>query len=338
MRIAVVNDILIAREALKRVVRSVPGYQVAWEAADGAEAVQRARGDRPDVVLMDLVMPVMNGVEATRRVFEVCPTCHILVVTVSVATNYSMVMEAINHGACDAVNTPVLTPDGKVREGDPLLARLARIERSLTLPPPTPLACLASLPPALDRPSILALGASTGGPEALCRVLEALPASFDAPIIVVQHTYAEFIHTLVSLLRNRCKLPVDIAREGQLPPRGTISVAATDDHLVLKSGSRFGVVRDPAEYPYRPSVNALFESLHQHWPGTGVAVILTGMGNDGARGMGQLRQAGWLTLAQDRATSVVYGMPKAAAETHAAARVLALEQIAGAITASFAGR
>jgi two-component system response regulator WspF len=336
VRIAIVNDLPVAREALRRVVQSVPGYQVAWQAADGAEAVARARQDRPDVILMDLIMPVMNGVEATRQVMQSSPSCAILVVTVSVKTNYNLVIEAINHGALDAVNTPVLTPDGKVREGEALLSRLARWDQARRVHAPAPLSCLATLPAHPGKPSLLALGASTGGPEAVARILEALPANFDAPVIVVQHMYAEFIPVMVGLLRSRCQLPVDIAQENQLPRRGAISVAATDDHLILKSSSRFGIVREPIDYPFRPSVNALFESLRAHWPGTGVAVLLTGLGNDGAQGMALLRQAGWLTLAQDQGTSVVYGMPKAAAETHAASRVLPLGQIPAAILTAFA--
>src|SRR5262249_39073471 len=152
-------------------------------------------------------------------------------------------------------------------------------------------------------------GASTGGPEALARVLGALPASFAAPVVVVQHIAAEFAGNLVAWLRGRSELPVRVAREGEVAPQGAISVAATDDHLILRNGMRFGIVHEPADYPFRPSVDVFFESLAASWPGTGVAVLLTGMGHDGAKGLAALRQAGWYTLAQDRTTSVVYGMP-----------------------------
>src|SRR4051812_13028865 len=130
MRIGIVNDLPLARMALKRAVQSVPGYQVAWQANDGAEAVRRAREDPPDVILMDLIMPGMNGVEATQRIMQDSP-CAILVVTVSVETNFDLVCEAMSHGGLDAVNTPTLA-GGEVRGGEPLLARLAWIEKGRT--------------------------------------------------------------------------------------------------------------------------------------------------------------------------------------------------------------
>jgi chemotaxis response regulator CheB len=338
VRIGIVNDLPLARLALRRAVQSVPGYEVAWQAADGAEAVRRAREDPADVILMDLVMPVMDGVEATRRIMQEGP-CPILVVTVSVDANFNLVCEAMSHGGLDAVNTPTLA-GGEVRGGEALLARLARIEKEkgraagVALAQP---ASVCALPPVRGKPSLLALGASTGGPEALARVLEALPASFPAPVVVVQHIAAEFAGNLVAWLQGRCKLPVRAAPEGEVAPQGVISVAATDDHLVMRNGMRFGIVREPADYPFRPSVDVFFESLAMAWPGTGVAVLLTGMGDDGARGLATLRQAGWFTLAQDRSTSVVYGMPKAAAELHAASRVLPLAQMPAVILGRFEG-
>ena len=127
MRIGIVNDMSLAREVLRRLVLSVPGYSIAWTAEDGAEAVRRAREDRPDAVLMDLVMPVMGGVEATRRIMSSTP-CPILVVTSSVTGNFPLVCEAMSHGGLDAVNIPVLGDDGRIHGGEELLARLARVE------------------------------------------------------------------------------------------------------------------------------------------------------------------------------------------------------------------
>lgn len=333
MRIGIVNDLPLARLALQRVVQSVPGYEVAWQAVDGAEAVRRAREDPADVILMDLIMPGMDGVEATRRIMQESP-CAVLVVTVSVASNFGRVCEAMSHGGLDAVNTPTLA-GGVVRGGEPLLARLARIDQGRTAAARPAPASSVTLPPGKGRPSFLALGASTGGPEALARVLEALPATFPAPVVVVQHIAAEFAGNLMAWLQGRCPMRVQAAREGEVVPRGVISVAATDDHLILRNGLRFGVVREPVDNPFRPSVDVFFESLMAAWPGTGVAVLLTGMGSDGASGLAALRQAGWYTLAQDETTSVVYGMPRAAAELRAACRVLPLSQIPGAILPRF---
>src|SRR5262249_32771846 len=154
------------REALKLVVQSVPRYVVAWVAHDGAEAVRRAREDRPDVVLMDLIMPVMDGVEATRRIMAESP-CPVLLVTSSVSGNHRLVFAAMSHGGIDAVDTPVLGTDGKVRDGERLLEKLARLEKASkpalfihqpTSPPPTP---------TVPLPPLVAIGTSTGGPEAV---------------------------------------------------------------------------------------------------------------------------------------------------------------------------
>src|SRR6516164_10590786 len=128
MRIAIVNDLSLAQAVLRRLVESVPGYTVAWTAADGAEAVRKAAQDRPDAILMDLVMPVMDGAEATRRIMAQSP-CPILLVTSSVSGNFNMVYRAMGYGGLDAVNTPTLGPDGAVRDGESILARIAKLAR-----------------------------------------------------------------------------------------------------------------------------------------------------------------------------------------------------------------
>lgn len=334
MRIAIVNDLALAREALRRVVLSRPGYCVAWSAEDGEQAVRLAQRDRPDVILMDLLMPVMDGVEATQRIMVTAP-CPILVVTATVSGNYALVLQAMSHGAIDAVHTPELGLDGQPRGGQELLARLERLGRSRQSPsgmraalkvPPSPRA-----QPAL--PPLVALGASTGGPEAIARILERLPATLRSPVLVVQHISAEFAPDLVTWLRTRSCLPVEPAHEGGSPTAGVVSVAVTNDHLTLTPDHRFHYRREPADEPFRPNIDVCFESLAACWPTPCVAALLTGMGDDGARGLGLLRRAGWLTIAQDETTSVVYGMPRAAVELNAACRVLPVGEIAGAIVA-----
>ena len=204
MRVAIVNDLALAREVLRRLVLSVSGYTVAWTAADGAEAVDRAAHDRPDVILMDLVMPVMDGVEATRRIMAGSP-CPILLVTSSVSGNFNKVYEAMGHGGLDAVNTPTLGPDGQVRDSEGLLARLARLGRSrrgFSMPPlgvPTP--CAGRAHSTIAVPPVVALGASTGGPEALAQVLGVFPPNLPAAVVVVQHIGPEFIPSLAQWLQ-----------------------------------------------------------------------------------------------------------------------------------------
>jgi two-component system response regulator WspF len=334
MRVAIVNDLALAREVLRRLVLSVPGYTIAWTACDGAEAVRKAAADRPDVILMDLVMPVLDGAEATRRIMIESP-CPILLVTSSVCGNFSKVYEAMGHGGLDAVNTPTLDPEGKVRDGEALLTRLANLARAgrmtaapIVSPPPV-------VRPAGQGTPLLALGASTGGPEALARIVETFPADFPAAVIIVQHIGADFAPSLAHWLQDRARLRVRLALAGDAPVRGEILVAGSNDHLLLGSDGRLIYTRDPVDNPYRPSVDVLFSSLAACWPTPGVAALLTGMGADGARGLLALRQAGWFTLAQDQASSVVYGMPQAAAQIGAACQVLPLSRLAPVILAHF---
>jgi two-component system, chemotaxis family, response regulator WspF len=332
MRIAIVNDLALAQAVLRRLVESVPGYAVAWTAADGAEAVRKAAADRPDAILMDLVMPVLDGAEATRRIMAASP-CPILIVTASVGANIGKVYEALGAGGLDAVKTPAFGPGGKVRGGEAILDRLARLriadwglrvtEKSASRKPQA----------AIGLPPLLALGASTGGPEALAQALAPLAPAPPGPVVVVQHIAADFAAGFASWLQGRTGLPVCVAAAGAAAEPGRVYVAGSDDHLVLGPDRRFAYTAEPRACPYRPSVDVLFASLAANWPGPGVAVLLTGMGSDGARGLAELRRLGWHTIAQDSATSVVYGMPKAAAELNAAAEVLPLAQVGPAVRA-----
>lgn len=333
MRIAIVNDLALAREVLRRLVESVPAYTVAWTAADGAEAVRRAAADRPDAILMDLVMPVLDGAEATRQIMATAP-CPILIVTASLGANFGRVYEALGAGGLDAVRTPTFGAGGQIVGGTALLERLAKLARAKSgqsaanwqaIAAKTPLAAPRPAAPAL--PPLVAIGSSTGGPAAVAEVLTAFAPAPRGPIVVVQHIAADFATGLAGWLQSRAGVPVQIAREGDTPEPGCVYVAATDDHLILRADRRFAHSHEPKAYPYRPSVDVLFESLATSWPRPGVGVLLTGMGSDGARGLGELRKRGWHTIAQDRATSVVYGMPKVAAELGAAVEVLPLSQI-----------
>jgi two-component system response regulator WspF len=332
MRIAIVNDLALAREVLRRVVQSVPGYTVAWYAEDGEVAVRKATADRPDAILMDLVMPRVDGAEATRRIMRETP-CPVLVVTATVPGNFDLVFRAMGAGALDAVETPTMGGGGAIANAEPLLARLRKLEAALrgdqgsavhpALPPDTS--------PSVDLPRLVAIGVSTGGPAALPVVLEALPRDFPAAVLIAQHLEADYIPGLAARLAAACPLPVRTAVEGDIPRPGVVYLAETNDHMELGQRLRLGYTAIPRTAPYRPSVDVLFASLATHSPRPGVGVLLTGMGTDGADGLLRLRAAEWHTIAQDEATSVVHGMPKAAIEKRAAIEVLPLDQIGPAI-------
>jgi len=178
---------------------------------------------------------------------------------------------------------------------------------------------------------LVAIGASTGGPSALAELLSGLPAEFPAAVVIVQHVEARFIPSLVERLQQVCKLPVRIAEEGKKAVAGAVFVAAGDDHLVVLPGRLFAYQAEPVDSLHRPSIDVLFESASLYWRGEVIGVILTGMGSDGAAGLKRLRTARHHTIGQDRATSVVYGMPKAAAESGAVVEAIPLGKIAEAI-------
>lgn len=326
LRIAIVNDTLIASEALRRVVVMVPEYDIAWIARDGAEAIAKCAADTPDLILMDLIMPVVDGVEATRQIMKQSP-CAILVVTSSVTSNAGRVFEAMGYGALDAINTPILGASGNSPSGGmELLNSIAKVARQMGKTMPG--SGFQSTIPKCLTPPLLAIGSSTGGPQALVTLLSGLPANFAFAVAIIQHVDAEFAPGLADWLSEKTNLSVSLAVADRPLEVGKVLIAATNDHLVLQSNLTLKYTKEPLDYPYRPSVDCFFESIAQYWPGKGVAVLLTGMGKDGAKGLKTLRQARWHTIAQDRSTCVVYGMPKAAAELDAAVQVLPIEAIA----------
>lgn len=181
---------------------------------------------------------------------------------------------------------------------------------------------------AMALPPILAIGASTGGPKALADILLALPADFPAAVVVVQHMDPAFNAGLNTWLKGQSVLPLTVARHGERLQAGRVYVAIGGDHMVISADGLLHYTAEPSDAPFRPSVDALFESLANQKLCSGVAVLLTGMGRDGAHGLLALRQAGWNTIAQDASTSAVYGMPKAAMELGAAEMMLPLQNIA----------
>jgi two-component system response regulator WspF len=340
MRIGIANDTTLAREALRRVVLSSPGHEVIWMAGDGAEAIARARSDPPDLILMDLIMPGVDGVEATRRIMGESP-CAILVVTATVSGHLDQVYQAMGYGALDAVDTPRLGPRGEVSGGAVLLHKIELIGRLVGRPdrPERERRCASDGPdgarpaaPAEPDPEpMVVMGASTGGPQALADILARLPARIEAPIVIVQHVDAAFAPGLGEWLSQQARRPVLMIEEGHRPGPGEVLLAVTDDHLILDHDRRLRYSPEPRSACYRPSVDVFFHSVARNWPRPGVAVLLTGMFHDGAQGMLALRRRGWRTIAQDEASSVVWGMPRAAIELGAAEEVLHLDRIAEGI-------
>ncbi len=329
MKIAIVNDLRIAVESLKFALASVPNYEIAWIAMDGVEAVQRCKEQTPDLILMDLIMPNMNGVEAIRRIMKATP-CAILVVTASVGLRSSMVFEAMGAGALDAVSTPVFGRSGKENSSRELLVKIANIAKLIHASPIKPRKTNLSnihTSPFNKKETLIAVGCSTGGPQALVKILSSLPADFPASMVIIQHINEKFTPDMAAWLNSKTKINVRLLKEGDRPANGTALFPCTNDHAVLDSDNRIRYAKGSENDFYHPSVDIFFNSVAKNWYGNCVGVLLTGMGRDGAQGLLSLRKRGWPTIAQDEATSVVFGMPKAAISLDAAEMILPIDKI-----------
>lgn len=334
MKIAIVNDVLLIAEALRRVIANTQEHQVAWVAHSGEQAVRFAAENRPDLILMDLIMPGMDGVEATRQIMEHSP-CAILIVTASPEENTGMVFRALGAGALDVTATPVMA--GRAASDSALLAKIKTIGKLIAAEPSAKATQAKSPPPphaTSTRPEIdtlVAIGASTGGPIALTKILGAWKPQANTAVVIVQHIDQAFTDSFSKWLASQIDFPIDIIEDGGTLTPGRILVAKTNDHVVLGNNRRLRYSAKPLHYPYRPSIDVFFHCIAQHWRGRAIGVLLTGMGRDGAAGMLAMRKAGKLTIAQDQASSAVYGMPRAAAEIGAAELILPLDQISAVL-------
>jgi len=327
MKIAIVNDMPMAVEALRRALAFEPAHQVLWVARNGAEAVQLCAENTPDLILMDLIMPVMDGVEATRRIMAESP-CAIVIVTVDRQQNVHRVFEAMGHGALDVVDTPALGVGDAREAAAPLLRKILNIGWLIGDKPQRSRQAPTAQRSSASCKRLVAIGSSAGGPAALEVLLKGLPKDFSAAIVLVQHVDQVFAAGMAEWLASASGLDVRLAREGEPPQAGAVLLAGTNHHIRLLKNGTLAYTAEPVNEIYRPSIDVFFESVASYWNGDAIGVLLTGMGRDGAQGLKLMRQQGYLTIAQDQQSSAVYGMPKAAAAIDAAVEIRPLERIA----------
>lgn len=343
IRVLVVEDSLTMRQRLLEILASDPGIELVGEANDGKRAIEICQQVRPDVITMDMMLPVMSGLAATEYIMAHCPT-PILVVSASVdRAELFRTYEALAAGAVDVLEKPTgAEAEGawelkfistvklvsRIRVITHPRGRLQALGRRMPDGPPR-----APDPSAQDRGcELVAIGASTGGPAAIVEILRALPLSFRLPVLLVIHIAEPFGAAFADWLDAQTGRRVAFAQDGNRVDAvaGRVAMAPASRHLVVRDG-RLRLTDDPERHSCRPSVDVLFESVAEDYGASVAGCLLTGMGRDGALGLLKIRQAGGATIAQDETTSVVYGMPREAVLLGAAARVLPLDEIAPAL-------
>ena len=320
MRIAIAQHQAPILDALRQHVWQEPGLSMMWVASSGEDAVRQCLAARPDLLLVDLSLPDLNGAEVTRRVMAATP-CPILITcqgSETVASNAPY--EALAAGALDAVAIPVTA-------GVPSMAQLRRkLGQLCRILPGTATESEAPVPVTRQRLGLLAIGASTGGPAIIAGLLKTLKAPLCVPCVIIQHINPEFAPGMAHWLRTETGHQVSLAVGGEQPQPGVVYMSGGPGHLALSAEGRLIYRREPADYPYQPSIDEFFLSARS-WPQAGLALLLTGMGRDGARGLAALRQKGWTTMAQSPDSCAVQGMPQAAIEAGAAQHVLDPRQL-----------
>jgi two-component system chemotaxis response regulator CheB len=343
IRVLIVEDSAVVRQLLAHIIGSDPRFEIVAAAASAEEALDILQRTIPDVISLDIRLPGMNGLEATRIIMRDKPT-PIVVCSASVESeDLKITMNALRAGALTVVEKPVGTTRGDYEKlAQTLCTQLAimsdvKVVRQRDIPDSAsrvPNRYVAAPGSALERPSrparILGIGASTGGPSAVVQLLSELGPDFPLPALLVQHIMPSFLAGFVAWLESVTRWRAVIAREGEIPAQGTVYVAPPEHHLQVEHGG-IRLTQDPPVSMQRPSATVLFRSIARTHAGAGLGVLLTGMGDDGADGLVDLRHAGGYTIAEHESTAVVYGMPKAAVDRGAACESLPLPQIASRI-------
>jgi len=333
MKVAIINNKQLARKELIRIVTMNGDHELAWSTSSGISAIQFCKSVRPDLILMDPLVRDIDGIAVIRQIMAESP-CAILIVTGSIENQTEVVFDAMGAGAIDAVNTPILDSNEHDQAVETLRRKMALISILAGDIQALPVKHIKGELDPLNSPAeknLVVIGCSSGGPEALAVLLGQLPEYFQSPIVVIQHVDAAFAPGLAKWLNVKSAIPVELAKDGDFPTHGKVYLAATNNHMQVSPQGCLVYSPEPSDTSYRPSVDVFFNSVAENWRHSVTAILLTGMGKDGAKGLLELRHKGAYTIAQDKATSAVYGMPKAALELDAAVDILPINKIAAAL-------
>lgn len=345
-RILIVDDSSFMRMAIRGILVKEPSIEVIGTASDGVEGVEKAIALKPDLITMDVEMPRMDGISALKQIMAKAPT-KVLMVSTLTNEGAKATFEALDAGALDYIPKNVTdSTDAQNIFRDELLKKVREATRSRVLRPPagliTPRASTLSAPAPSRSVKIskihskkithVGIGASTGGPVALQEVISRIPMNFPYGIVVAIHMPKAFTGPYADRLNAKCSITVKEAHDGELVKPGTILIAPGGMHTQIVRGAGGLVVKTAPttaypQYVYIPSVDLMISSMAEATAGSMLGVVLTGMGNDGFKGMQLLKQKGGVTLVQDEATSTIYGMPKACVDGGVADEVLPLGQI-----------
>jgi len=347
IRVLIVEDSPTSRALLVALFSDAPEFEVIGEAANGAEAIAKTIELSPDLIIMDVYMPVVDGVDATKEIMREAPTPIVMVSASASTSDVSLGLSATQAGALVLLEKPHdprsanyaaecahLLGTAKAMAQVKVVRRwgtehVARAQERWATTPPRPATAPAAL---VQRPKLIAIGTSTGGPAALHRILIDLPRDIDVPIVIVQHMALGFIDGLAKWLGANVGLKVVVAGEGDLLVRGTAYLAGHDRHLGVTSTGRATLSETSPLAGFRPSADFLFDSCARAYGSGLIAVVLTGMGYDGVAGLQTVHQRGGRVLAQDQHSSVVFGMAKEAIESGVVDEILPLERIGRRLT------
>jgi two-component system chemotaxis response regulator CheB len=345
IRVLVADDSEVARDLIAFLLNVDPAIEVVGTASNGEMAVEMASRLKPDVITMDIHMPRLNGYEATRRIMETCPTRIVMVTASALPFEVAETFKALEAGALTVVGRPLGPGHAEfdvsareLRQTVKLMSEVSVVRRWEKSKAPAaadapPVHCNGTVPIRL-----VAIGASTGGPLVLETLLSQLPAGFAAPIAIVQHMSAGFTEGFANWLGETSGFPVELARHGTQMRNGQAYVAPDNYHMCVNDDGMIVLVDAPPENNLRPAVSYLFRSVNKAFGSQAVGVLLTGMGCDGAAELKAMREAGAITIAQDKHSSVVNGMPGAAVELGAVQHVLAPDEIAALLRRLVGGR
>ncbi len=333
IRVLIADDSALVREALKVIIEPDPEIRIIGWAKDGRECVDLAEKLKPDIITMDIHMPVMNGFDATKIIMKKFPTS-ILVVSSIVKDDLNFTFDALNAGAVDVIEKPKIISGTALDEtGKGIIQRIKKITKVR----PRGKAGMAvfanrieekqKVPSRTDEERLLIIGTSIGGPATLNFILKTIPSDFPCPIIIVQHIASGFLDGLITWLRQSCRLKIKTGENNENLSKGSIYFAPDHYHLGITKNHKFFFSNDPPICGHRPSIDFLMTSAASVYKDRCLGIILTGMGRDGAQGLKTIRGKGGLTISQGEENCVIFAMPKAAIDSGAAVKVCPIEKI-----------